>query len=102
MAQPPGGGGDCERGDVAVPGEVVWLLARGCDGFVGGDGGGVGGGFEFAQDYATLDALAVRKMGQARERYCIPQSPRPGPRSPGTARAISSGTRGRSRCCTSR
>lgn len=67
MVQPPRGGGDCERGDVAVPGEVVWFLARGCDGFVGGDGGGVGGGFEFAQDYATLDTWTMRKRGREGE-----------------------------------
>ena len=48
MAQAPRGGGDGQRGDVAVPGEVVWFFARGGGGRVGGYGGGVGGGFEFA------------------------------------------------------
>lgn len=42
---------DGERGDVPVPGEVVGLEFCRFDWFVRFDGGGVGRGFEFAEDW---------------------------------------------------
>lgn len=48
MAESPRAGSDGERGDVAVPGEVVWIFLAGGAWGIGCYGGVVGGGFEFA------------------------------------------------------
>jgi hypothetical protein len=48
VAESTGAGRDGEGGDVAVPGEVVWVFDAGGGGRIGRDWGVVGGGFEFA------------------------------------------------------
>lgn len=66
MAQAARRGGNGERGDVAVPGEVVWFEGQGFGRRVRVDGGGVRGGFEFAEDWrlSALWVLGGRERGR--------------------------------------
>lgn len=69
MAEAPRGGRDCQAGYMGVPGEVVWVLfcVGGRAGVVGCAWGGVGRGFEFAEDLLRVRFLSVVSRGAREE-----------------------------------